>query len=241
MARTKLSPSVNIVLIGLGLTFAIVVLVLIRNQLITRPNNETTSTNAPVTQVSTGSHTFDVKRITMVDNAGCFSLTFDKNGQVAKVTCDLSMESRAILSNQEIQSLLQKLSQAEFNELLPEYFSENLNITLIIETNYGTKEVVISDKGTVPIDGVIEEIIEDIEEIEDTLETPRPSSLPTTPPSPTPNPQVSPTPSIGPNSTPTPIPTPITGSPEPFTCADLERQGVTVSNIRCIDEGTTAY
>jgi len=191
---------------------------------------------------------FVIRKISVDFSNNCETLEIKINGEAKQIECDDTyIENRTLLSNETIQNLFSTLSKEDFLELFGKYYVPGLqnDLTLTIETSFGTKTVVLSgsDNNAPEVTDELEEIIEVIEEIEEDLDEPDPSAPPSIPPTPTPAPGSTPTPGPTslPGTSPTPTPVPDPGStPEPFRCDMLDQTGVTVSNIRCLDDEDTA-
>jgi len=192
-----------------------------------------------IDQVNLETQTFTIKHIVVKNLESCETYDFQKNGSVTQTNCNNIIETRDILSNQTIQRLLTQLTRQDFDNLKETYYSPDINIVITIETNFGTKTITISNNGETPIDEILEDLISDLEEVIEDISDPPISPPPAGSPTPTPFSLPSPTPTppgSTPIPTPTPSPTPIGATPEPFNCSMLDQQGVTVSNIRCLEE-----
>jgi hypothetical protein len=179
--------------------------------------------------------TFAVRRIEIKDLDNCQTLEYLSNGYANKFDCDNVLEAKKLFSNQTILTLLNTLTLEEFEKLVSDYFSQDLNLVITIETSHGTKTITINPEGSTPLPAPIEEIIDTSDELEEELDEPAVSP----PPTPGPTPPPTPTPSLPPGATPTPTATPSPGPvdpADPFSCDMLDQQGVTVSNIRCLDD-----
>lgn len=194
-----------------------------------------------VRQIGLNQQTFTVKKITIKDELACQTLTVERNGSATQTNCDNQIEARDILSNEIVQKFLNTLTQEEFDTLETDYYSPDLDLTITIETNYGTKTITINSQGSAPIDDNIQEIIEGSDDIEEEITQPPTSPPPSANPTPSPTPPPiggGPTPTPGPGASPTPTPTPLPpgATPEPFRCDMLGNLDVTVSNIRCLED-----
>lgn len=180
---------------------------------------------------------FGVRKISLKDLDSDTIIEINRSGVVTIIGSDKDINHRKILDSQRILSLFNKLSAEDFAKLGANYFSDFLNLQITIETSRGNKTIDINNDNpnNDPPPDVIDDIIDDIDEIEEVVITPPASPTPTPLASPTliPNPPI-PTPQASP--TPSPIVVGPTPTPEPFRCDMLDKLGVTVSNIRCLDE-----
>lgn len=227
--------------IGLSVLFTIVIVVVLVTQSLGSNYSQLISTPDVPRQQLLDQQTFSVRRINLKVEGICGAVDILRSGRATKIGCDTRIDNSIILSNEKLQQLFGNLTKEEFDQLEEKYFVSGLDrtITLEIQTNFGTKTVTLSgsDTGAPPAPGGLDDIVEIIEEVEEELNnpTPTPPTLPSTTPTPTPPPGQTPTPT--PSGTPTPTPPGATPEPAvPFSCSMLERLGVTVSNIRCLDE-----
>lgn len=240
---TILHRNSNLLFIVLGLIaiFATIIVFVLFSQAFGRNYSQHLATPDVPAEVELDQQTFSVRKINLRVEGLCGSVEILRNGQANKLDCLNRYENRVLLSNDRLSSLFGNLSREGFENLASKYYLPDLEADLIItiETNYGTKTVVISsnDPAAPPIDDDIGDIIDIIEDIEEELEVPPPTPPNTPLPTPTPSFNPTPPPTSGPSPTPSPTPPGATPDPvEPFSCNMLEQQGVTVSNIRCIED-----
>jgi len=194
-------------------------------------------------QLESGQQTFVVKKITLKRDGQVYE--FNSNGIASKLSEDgVTVKNRHLFSNDQIWALFNSLTKEEFEAFISHYYSADGSYTIIIETSFGTKTIVVddSDPGSEPPPDDLGDIVDDIDDIVDDLNEPPPSPPPSIPPTPTP-PPASPTPSPTPSASPTPTPSPgSTPAPaEPFRCDMLQNQinDVTVSNTVCVPPSPT--
>ena len=196
-----------------------------------------TNINEIPKQVITDQQTFSVKRVRLRNRNTGETIIINKNGVVEIFDEFGLLKSNSLLSNQKLLDLFSKLTKEEFDNLSSHYYSGSGDYEVTVETNHGTKDIIIDDdEDADPLPDDIEDIIDDIIDI---IDDPLPSPPPTSPPTPVPTPG----PTAIPGSSPTPAPTPAGPTPtpdpaatvEPFSCDMLQSLGVTVSNIRCQD------
>jgi hypothetical protein len=236
MVRPKLFTAQNFILLGLAGIFIVIIVVVIAAQVFGKKYQNEININTTPRELLPNSQTFDVKQIRLVDNTGCSSLIFNKNGEVSRVSCENVLENKVVVSNDEIQKLLRLINHGNFDQLTQHYYSDHLNITLIIETNYGTKEIHIDSSGDTPLPGDVGDIIDTAGDVGEQLNNPTPPPPPSTPPTPTPGPGSTPVPTPSPIPSGKPTPTPIPASPEPFDCSQITQKNVTISGIRCLGQ-----
>lgn len=197
----------------------------------------------PAKESQINTHEFAVQNIRVKRGANCGYTEIKKNGEARSVDCFGVASDVDILSNETLANLFGTLDKDDFEQLSSVYYLPGISedIELYIVTNYGSKTIIISGNNTsAPIlDGPLADLVDEIDDIEDDLDDPEPTPVVSIPPTPT-LPGFTPTPTpIGGGPTPTPSPTPTLApgaTPEPFSCEMLEQNGVTVSNIRCVDE-----
>lgn len=227
-------------LLGVGVVVGLVI-VLIQRFLISQ-NQGLVSSNNPLTQLTgVREQTFVVRKITVRREGDCGQTELYINGEAIDEECITGARNRIILSNQKVSELFGRLDASSFTDLENLYYLPGLeqDITLVLETSYGTKVVTVSgdnDQAT-PVDPDLEDLIDDIEDVEEELDLPDPTPTPEPTPSPSPGTSPTPGPSASPTPQPSPTPTPEPLDPEePFDCSQIDQTGVTVSNIRCLDE-----
>lgn len=232
MAKPAVSP---ILIFGVLVVAALVVAILVVS--VRFGINYRAIVDVPITtETNYQEAEFSVRKITLVDRITGERIEILASGEV-RVSQNDQLSHRGLLSNSRLKDLFLKLSQEEFESLAKGYFSQDQNLSIIIETTQGTKTVDINNQQppTQP-PPVIDDIVDDIEDIESEVVTPTPTPpiIPTpTPPPPGSSPVPTPTP---PPPTPTPGVTPAPSpTPDPFSCDQLNEHGVTVSNIRCLD------
>lgn len=230
------------IVLGLSVLFAIILAIVLLSQSFGQSYSQQLASPDIPQQTELNTQTFGVRRIRLQTEGDCGEIEISRNGQASKLGCDTRLENRIFLSNENLQRLFGNLTKDEFDQLQELYYLPGLaqNLTITIETNYGTKTVTVSGSDTsAPIlDESLEDIIDIIEDVEEDLETPSPTPPPTPIPTPTPSGYIPPSPTPGTTPTPTPTPSPGGGSQEaqdPFDCEMLEQKGVTVSNIRCLE------
>lgn len=195
-------------------------------------------------QLQSGEQTFVVKKITLKRDGQVYE--FNSNGVATKLATDgVTIKNRHLFSNDEIWTLFNTLTKEEFEAFITHYYSAEASYTIIIETSFGTKTIIVDDStpDSPPPPDDIDDIIDDLDDLVDDVDEPPPSPPPTMPPTPTPSPGSTPTPP--PSSTPSPTPTPSPGSTpapvDPFRCDMLQNQinNVTVSNTVCVQPTPT--
>lgn len=191
-------------------------------------------------QVLPGQQSFAVNRVRISNLDTGDSVEVFSSGLATKTENQKNtIKARKFFTNEDLATLFNTLTLQEFQNLLQHYYGANRNLVIIIETTFGTKTIIINQEGNnPPPPGPIETIIEETEEIEDKLDDPTPTPPPLPPPTPTPA-GATPAPTPTGFYQPDPSPTPLNASPVPFSCDMLDRQNVTVSNIRCIDPSPT--
>ena len=241
MAIMTKKIELGLFLLGLGGIFIIIGIVLFSSGSFREAYSEKLDAPDVPEEVVLEQQTFSIKRLLVSQEGECGFIEIKRNGQALDYACDdTRIENRDLLSNERIARLFGSLTKEKFLELEDVYYAPGIenDITITLETNFGTKEITISssNKDAPALTEELEEIIEVIEEVEEELEEPDPSPPPTPEPTPTPSPGSTPNPSSTPNPTPTPTASPdLSATPEPFRCDMLNNQNVTVSNIRCLD------
>jgi len=227
----------HLLVIGLGLILMGILVYLIA-QSFSQIYTTQTQIEAPVRQVESGPAKFAIKKITIKAKDDCY-LEILPNGYVQRV-CNDQLYDRILISTDRILELFSNLDETKFKDLALQYFSEYLDLVIIIDTNQGTKTIVINSSGGQSLPDYFQTIVDTIEDLDEELNQPSVSPPPQVP-TPTPIPP-SPSPPV---SSPTPIPsssapTPTTrtynpGEPQDsFDCSAITETNVTVSNTRCL-------
>jgi hypothetical protein len=185
-------------------------------------------------EIQLNKQTFAINRVTVNDLDAGTSLDITRSGITTKTDTKTNiLKAKKLLSNAQLAHLFATLTLEEFQALLSNYYSGSQNIIIIIETTFGTKTIIINGSGDNPPPPPIDDIIDDTNDIDDQLNDPTPTAppLPERTPTPPPAPDATPLPTTPPliPTSPTPIPSAI-----PFSCDMLNKQNVTVSNIRCV-------
>lgn len=232
--------------VSIGIVFILFVLIIVNQT--GKKISQSYFSKAPqpvkINDSETGTQTFTIKKISLQAEGSCQTLELTRNGEAKKIDCDDTyLDNRLFLTNDQIAKLFGKLTKEEFNNLSTKYFLEGLDKDLIItiETNFGTKEITLSsnDPEAPSVPDSLEEIVDETTDIEEEINNPTPSPTPGNNPTPTPGTSPTPISSALPSPTPASTPSPSTdpgATPEPFRCDMLDQQGVTVSNIRCLEE-----
>lgn len=227
-------------IIGLSFLFAIILAIVLYTQAFGQSySRQLIQPDLPRQQEATRP-TFSVRRINLQVEGLCGAVEVLRNGQATRIGCNDRAQNRIFLSNERLRQLFGNLTQEEFEALQGRYFLEGLeeDLILTIETNYGTKTITLtgSDSSAPSAPDVIGDIIDEFEDIDEELDLPPATPPPAPSPTPTP-PGGGPTPPPNPTPTPTPLPPGATPEPEdPFDCSMIDQFGVTVSNIRCLED-----
>ncbi len=128
-------------LLGLGVTLIVATLIVFALLLIS-PGNQANprvdlAESAP-RQLETIPQAFAVQKITIRKDGQTIEIL--SNGVVTRSSLDLSkIQDRKLVSSNKILSLFGSLTLEEFLALATQYFSATQNLTIVIETTYGTK------------------------------------------------------------------------------------------------------